>query len=164
MHKVVIIGGGPAGLTAAIYTARADLKPIVFEGGFLSSGELMMAGGQLMITTEVENFPGFPEGVTGPELVERCRTQAQKFGSEHRDEVIQEVDFTGFPLRLRTDSGWLETATVIIATGANARWLGIPSEQTYLNRGVSACANISAKSSRLKWATPRSASAAKARV
>ena len=140
MHKVVIIGGGPAGLTAAIYTARADLKPIVFEGGFLPSGELMMAGGQLMITTEVENFPGFPEGVTGPELVERCRAQAQKFGSEHRDEVIQEVNFSGFPLRLRTDSGWLETATVIIATGANARWLGIPSEQTYLNRGVSACA------------------------
>ena len=140
MHKVVIIGGGPAGLTAAIYTARADLKPLVFEGGFLPSGELMMAGGQLMITTEVENFPGFPEGVTGPELVERCRTQAQKFGSEHRDEVISEVDFSGFPLRLKTDSGWIETATVIIATGANAKWLGIPSEQVYLNRGVSACA------------------------
>lgn len=141
MHKVVIIGSGPAGQTAAIYTARARLDPILFEGGFLSSGDLMSSGGQLMITTEVENFPGFPEGVTGPELVERVRAQAKKFGTEHREDVIDEVDFSGFPLKLKTGAGeWIETATVIIATGANARWLGIPSEQTYMNRGVSACA------------------------
>ena len=140
MHKVVIIGSGPAGLTAAIYTARADLKPIVFEGGFIPTGELMTPGGQLMITSEVENFPGFPEGVTGPELVERCRKQAQRFGSEHREEAVEDVDFSGFPLKLRVGDAWIETATVIIATGASARWLGIPSEQTYMNRGVSACA------------------------
>lgn len=141
MHKVVIIGSGPAGLTAAIYSARADLQPIVFEGGFLASGELMTPGGQLMITSEVENFPGFPEGVTGPELVDKCRAQAQKFGSVHRDEAIEEVDFSGFPLRMRTNGDeWIEAATVIISTGANAKWLGIPSEKDYMNRGVSACA------------------------
>ncbi len=141
MHKVVIIGSGPAGQTAAIYTARANLAPIVFEGGFLHTGDLMTPGGQLMITTEVENFPGFPEGITGPELVDRCRRQSQRFGTEHRDDVIDEVDFSGFPLRLKTGSGeWLETATLIIATGANARWLNVPGEQTYMNRGVSACA------------------------
>jgi len=141
MHKVVIIGSGPAGQTAAIYAGRARLDPVVFEGGFLSSGDLMTSGGQLMITSEVENFPGFPDGVTGPELVERCRAQARRFGADHREDVIDEVDFSGFPLRLRTGSGqWIETATVIIATGANARWLGIPSEQAYMNRGVSACA------------------------
>jgi len=140
MHKLVIIGSGPAGLTAAIYAARALLQPIVFEGGFLPTGELMTPGGQLMITTEVENYPGFPEGVTGPELVERCRKQAQRFGSVHRDEAVEEVDFTGFPLRLRVGTEWIEAATVIISTGANAKWLGIPSEQQYMNRGVSACA------------------------
>jgi thioredoxin reductase (NADPH) len=141
MHKVVIIGSGPAGQTAAIYTARARLEPIVFEGGFMPSGELMTPGGQLMITTEVENFPGFPEGITGPELVERCRKQAARFGAEHRDDVIEAVDVTGFPLKVKPSGGdWIETATLIIATGANARWLGLPSEQQYLNRGLSACA------------------------
>ncbi len=141
MHKVVIIGSGPAGQTAAIYAGRARLEPVVFEGGFLSTGDLMTTGGQLMITSEVENFPGFPQGVTGPELVERCREQAKRFGAVHREDVIDEVDFSGFPLRLKTGNGdWLETATVIIATGANAKWMGIESEQRYLNRGVSACA------------------------
>jgi thioredoxin reductase (NADPH) len=140
MHKLIIIGSGPAGQTAAIYAARAMLKPLVFEGGFLPTGELMTPGGQLMITTEVENYPGFPDGITGPELVERCRKQAQRFGSSHRDEAIEEVDFSGFPLRLRVGDEWLETATVLIATGANAKWLGIPSEVEYMNRGVSACA------------------------
>ncbi|MSP91465.1 MAG: thioredoxin-disulfide reductase [Myxococcales bacterium] len=140
MHKVVILGSGPAGLTAAIYTGRALLEPVVFEGGFHDTGELMTPGGQLMITTEVENFPGFPEGVTGPELVERCRKQAQRFGAVHRDEVIEEVDFSGFPLRLRASDGWVEAATVIVATGANARWLGCKGETEYQNRGVSACA------------------------
>jgi len=140
MHKVIIIGSGPAGLTASIYAARANLSPVVLEGGFLPSGELMTPGGQLMITSEVENYPGFPEGVTGPELVERCREQSKRFGADHRDSVAEEVDFSGFPLKVRVEGEWLEAATVIIATGANARWLGLPSEQHYLNRGVSACA------------------------
>jgi thioredoxin reductase (NADPH) len=140
LHKVVIIGSGPAGQTAAIYTARAMLEPLVFEGGFLSSGELMSPGGQLMITTEVENFPGFPEGITGPELVERCRHQAQRFGSRHRDEAVEEVDFSSWPLRLRVGDEWLRAATVIISTGANAKWLNCKGEKAYANRGVSACA------------------------
>ena len=141
VHKVVIIGSGPAGQTAAIYAGRALLQPVLFEGGFLTSGDLMTSGGQLMITSEVENFPGFPHGVTGPELVERCREQAKRFGTDHREDVIDEVDFSGFPLRLKTGGGeWIAAATVIIATGANAKWLGIESEQRYMNRGVSACA------------------------
>ena len=125
MHKVIIIGSGPAGLTAAIYAARANLEPVVLEGGFLPSGDLMTPGGQLMITSEVENFPGFPEGVTGPELVERCRAQSKRFGADHRDAVAEDVDFTGFPLKIFVEGTWLEAATVIIATGANARWLGL---------------------------------------
>ena len=140
MQKVIIIGSGPAGLTAAIYTGRAKLEPLVLEGGFLPAGDLMTPGGQLMITTEVENFPGFPEGVTGPDLVDRCRAQAQRFGSEHMDAVAEEVDFSGFPLKVKVDGQWIETATVIIATGANARWLGVPGEERLTNRGVSACA------------------------
>jgi len=140
MEKLIIIGSGPAGLTAAIYAARAQLAPIVLEGGFLPSGDLMTPGGQLMITTEVENFPGFPEGVTGPELVDKIRDQAKRFGSRHLDAPAEQVDFSGFPLKVMIEDEWVETATVIIATGANARWLGIPSEQKYMNRGVSACA------------------------
>jgi len=140
MEKLIIIGSGPAGLTAAIYAARAQLAPIVLEGGFLPSGDLMTPGGQLMITSEVENFPGFPEGVTGPELVDKIRDQAKRFGSRHLDAAAEEVDFSGFPLKVKIEEEWVETATVIIATGANARWLGLPSEQKYMNRGVSACA------------------------
>ena len=140
MHKVIIIGSGPAGLTAAIYAARANLAPLVLEGGFLPSGDLMTPGGQLMITSEVEKFPGFPEGITGPELVDRCRLQAQRFGSVHRDSVAEDVDFSGFPLKVLVEGEWLQSATVIIATGANARWLGLDSETKYQNRGVSACA------------------------
>ena len=140
MEKLIIIGSGPAGLTAAIYAARAQLEPIVLEGGFLPTGDLMTPGGQLMITTEVENFPGFPEGVTGPELVDKIRDQAKRFGSRHLDAAAEEVDFSGFPLKVKIEDEWVETATVIIATGANARWLGLESEKTYMNRGVSACA------------------------
>ncbi len=140
MRKVIIIGSGPAGLTAAIYTARAELEPLVLEGGFLPAGELMTPGGQLMITTEVENYPGFPDSVTGPELIDRCRAQSKRFGSEHKDAVAEEVDFSGFPLKVKVEGEWLETATVIIATGANARWLGVPGEERLTNRGVSACA------------------------
>lgn len=140
IRKMIIIGSGPAGLTAAIYAARANLAPLVLEGGFLPSGELMQPGGQLMITSDVENYPGFPEGVTGPELVEKFRAQSERFGSEHRYAVAEDVDFTGFPLKVQVEGEWLEAATVIIATGANARWLGLPSEEAYMNRGVSACA------------------------
>ena len=140
MEKVIIIGSGPAGLTAAIYAARAQLEPLVLEGGFLPNGDIMTPGGQLMITTDVENFPGFPEGITGPDLVEKTREQAKRFGSRHQDAVAEQVDFSGFPLKVMVEGEWLETATVIISTGANARWLGLPSEQTYMNRGVSACA------------------------
>ncbi|HAN32427.1 MAG TPA: thioredoxin-disulfide reductase [Myxococcales bacterium] len=140
MEKVIIIGSGPAGLTAAIYSARAQLEPLVLEGGFLPSGEIMTPGGQLMITTDVENFPGFPEGITGPDLVEKTREQAKRFGSRHRDAVAEQVDFSGFPLKVMVEGQWLEAATVVISTGANARWLGLPSEQKYMNRGVSACA------------------------
>ncbi len=140
MRKVIIIGSGPAGLTAAIYTARAKLQPLLLEGGFLPAGELMTPGGQLMITSEVENFPGFPESITGPELIDRCRAQSKRFGTEHRDAVAEDVDFSGFPLKVLVEGEWLETATVIIATGANARWLGIPGEERLMNRGVSACA------------------------
>ena len=100
MRKVIIIGSGPAGLTAAIYTARAKLQPLLLEGGFLPAGELMTPGGQLMITSEVENFPGFPESITGPELIDRCRAQSKRFGTEHRDAVAEDVDFSGFPLKV----------------------------------------------------------------
>jgi thioredoxin reductase (NADPH) len=131
--RVVIVGSGPAGLTAAIYAARASLKPIVIGG--------VPAGGQLMITTDVENFPGFPEGIQGPELVERIRTQALRFGTEFIDDRVVSVDFSRRPFRLTLGTqGTLEADSVILATGANARWLKLPSEQRLLGHGVSACA------------------------
>jgi thioredoxin reductase (NADPH) len=131
--RVVIVGSGPAGLTAAIYTARANLKPIVVGG--------VPAGGQLMITTDVENFPGFPEGIQGPELVERVRAQAIRFGAEFIDDRVAAVDFRQRPFRLNLGSqGTLQADSVILAVGANARWLNLPSEQKLLGHGVSACA------------------------
>ncbi len=131
--RVVIVGSGPAGLTAAIYAARANLKPIVVGG--------VPAGGQLMITTDVENFPGFPDGIQGPELVERIRGQAIRFGTEIIDDRVTAVDFGRRPFRLElgTESA-LEADSVILATGANARWLNLPSEQKLKGHGVSACA------------------------
>jgi len=136
MHKVIIIGSGPAGHTAAIYAARANLKPVLIEGQVRGG----VAGGQLMVTTEVENFPGFPEGVKGPELMELFKKQSERFGTEIISADVERVEFNGHPFRLCTDSTTYEAQSVIIATGARARWLDLPSEQQLLNRGVSACA------------------------
>jgi thioredoxin reductase (NADPH) len=132
MRNVVIIGSGCAGNTAAIYTARANLKPLVVAGH--------EPGGQLSITTLVENYPGFPEGVDGPVLVENMKSQAQNFGAEFIHGSVIEVDFSRRPFRLNIEGEWIETRTVIIASGASARWLGLPSEKKLIGRGVSSCA------------------------
>ena len=132
VHDVIILGSGPAGLTAAIYAARADLHPVVIAG--------RQSGGQLMLTSEVENFPGFPEGVMGPELMDRMRQQAEKFGAEFVDEDASAVDFSERPLTVIAEDIKYEARSVIIATGASARWLGLPSEARLMGRGVSSCA------------------------
>jgi thioredoxin reductase (NADPH) len=131
-HKLIIIGSGPAGLTAALYAARANLSPVVFEG--------IQPGGQLTITTEVENFPAFPNGILGPELMELFRRQAHKFGAVSVFSDVVKVDFSSHPFRMWTDKEEFSADAVIVATGASARWLGIPSEVEYLGYGVSACA------------------------
>lgn len=136
VENVVIIGSGPAGFTAAIYAGRANLKPVVFEG-FQMGG---IPGGQLMTTTEVENFPGFPEGITGPKLMERMKLQAQRWGAELYTEDVQSVDLTQRPFVIRSDEREVKAHTVVIATGATAKRLGLPSEQQFWSRGVSACA------------------------
>lgn len=130
--KVVIIGSGPAGLTAAVYAARANLAPIVFAGH--------MYGGQLMLTTEVENYPGFAEGIMGPELMEAFRAQAERFGSAIHNLDVTAVDFTRRPFGVRTDEDEYTADTVIVATGASARWLNVPGEARLRGRGVSTCA------------------------
>ena len=132
MRNVIIIGSGCAGNTAAIYTARANLKPLVVGGH--------EAGGQLSLTTLVENFPGFPEGINGPDLVENMRKQAQNFGAEYVDGAVIEADFSSRPLRLSIEGDWIETRTAIVASGASARWLGLESEQALIGHGVSSCA------------------------
>ncbi len=137
MENVIIIGSGPAGLTAAIYAARANLKPLLIEG-VIAGGQ---TGGQLMITTEVENFPGFPEGIKGPELVELLRKQAERFGTRFQLADVESLDLSkGSPFTLTADGQTHQTKSVILATGASARWLGLPSEKELQNRGVSACA------------------------
>lgn len=131
--KCLIIGSGPAGYTAAIYAARANLKPILLEGP--------MPGGQLTTTTDVENFPGYPKGVTGPQLMEDLRSQAQRFDADIRTGLATAADFSNRPFTVTVDgSDTIEAETVIISTGASARYLGLPDEQKYLGMGVSACA------------------------
>jgi thioredoxin reductase (NADPH) len=131
-HKIVIIGSGPAGLTAALYAGRANLNPIVFEG--------IQPGGQLTITTEVENYPGFPNGVLGPELMDLFRKQAQKFNATTLFKDVTKVDFSCRPFRLYVEEEEYFADAVIIATGASAKLLGLPSEREYMGYGVSACA------------------------
>ncbi len=132
MRNVVIVGSGCAGNTAAIYTARANLKPLVVSGH--------EPGGQLSLTTLVENFPGFPEGINGPDLVENMKKQAQNFGAEFLHGAVIEADLSQRPFRLNIDGEWIETRTTILASGASARWLGLESEQKLIGHGVSSCA------------------------
>jgi len=133
MEKVIILGTGAAGLTAAIYTARANLSPLVLEG--------LQPGGQLTTTTEVENFPGFEDGVDGTELMNRMRKQAERFGTRFDYALVEKVDFSKRPYTLITDGGvTFEAQTVIIATGASAKYIGLPSEQKLIGRGVTSCA------------------------
>ena len=131
-EKVVIVGSGPAGLTAAIYAARAGLDPLMVEG--------MERGGQLMITTDVENYPGFPDGIMGPELMEQMRKQAERFGTRIISSNVTEVDFSSKPYAVRVGSDEYTAEAVIISTGASARWLGVPGEEKLRGFGVSACA------------------------
>ena len=132
MRNVVIVGAGCAGNTAAIYAARAGLNPVVLEG--------LEPGGQLSLTTEVENFPGFPEGIMGPELVENMKKQAQRFGAEYMPVKLTEAQLGKRPFRLNIDGDWIETRTLIVASGASARWLNLDSEQKLIGKGVSSCA------------------------
>jgi thioredoxin reductase (NADPH) len=132
VRNVIILGSGCAGNTAAVYTARAGLNPLVVVGH--------EPGGQLSVTTEVENFPGFPEGIFGPELVENIKKQAERFGAEYMWGTVHEADLSKRPFRVNVDGEWQEARTVIVATGASARWLGLPNEQKLIGHGVSSCA------------------------
>jgi len=131
-EKVLVVGSGPAGLTAAIYAARADLDPLMIEG--------MERGGQLMLTTEVENYPGFPEGIMGPELMDAMRQQAERFGTRIVSSDVSRVDLSSEPFKVWVGDDIYESESIIISTGASARWLGIPGESRLRGYGVSACA------------------------
>src|SRR5580698_5008290 len=132
IRNVVIMGSGCAGHTAALYNARANLKPLVVEGH--------EPGGQLSLTTSVENFPGFPGGINGPDLVENMQKQAEEFGAEYMYGTVTEADLKVSPFRINIDGEWHETRTLIIASGASAKWLGLPNEQKLIGHGVSSCA------------------------
>jgi len=132
LHDVIIIGSGPAGYTAAIYAARANLSVLMLQG--------YQVGGQLMLTSDVENYPGFEEGILGPPMMEKFEAQARRFGTELIPEDVISVDFSKRPFKVITDSGEYEARAIIISTGASAKWLGLPSEQRLQGRGVSACA------------------------
>jgi thioredoxin reductase (NADPH) len=132
IRDTVILGSGCAGLTAAIYTARAGLKPLVLEGH--------EPGGQLSMTTQVENFPGWPEGIQGPELIENMKKQAERFGASFQSAQLDRVELGAHPIKLHTSAGEIWTHTLIVASGASARWLGLPSEQALIGHGVSSCA------------------------
>jgi thioredoxin reductase (NADPH) len=132
VENLIIVGSGPAGLTAALYAGRADLSPLVFEG--------VQAGGQLMITTDVENYPGFPDGILGPELMDHFRKQAERFGARLVASDVTRVDFRTDPKRIWVGADEYLAKTVIVSTGATAKWLGIPGEERLTGRGVSACA------------------------
>lgn len=135
-RHMIIIGSGPAGYTAAIYASRAELQPLMIAGH--------RTGGQLMITTEVDNFPGFPEGIMGPEIMEHFRKQAERFGTQVLTTDVTRVDFSSQPFRVWTDTDEYTADSVIISTGASAMWLGIPGEEKLMGRGVSACATCDA--------------------
>lgn len=132
IENVIIIGSGPAGLTAAVYSARANLSPLMIEGE--------EAGGQLMITTEVENYPGFEHGVTGPDLISVMRKQAQRFGTRFITRNVTKIDYSVYPYKVFVGTQEHLTKSIIVSTGASAKWLGIPSEKKFMSRGVSACA------------------------
>lgn len=131
-EKLVIVGSGPAGLTAAIYAARANLEPLVISGD--------QPGGQLMLTTDVDDFPGFDEGIQGPELMEKMRKQAERFGTRFLESYVESVNLKTNPFIINTEAEAIKSYSLILATGASAKWLGIPSEQKLIGRGVSACA------------------------
>ncbi|MGF1465431.1 MAG: thioredoxin-disulfide reductase [Sandaracinaceae bacterium] len=136
-RNVIIIGSGPAGLTAAIYAARANLEPLCIEGLMMDG---MIPGGQLMLTTDVENYPGFPDAVTGPDMMKKFRDQAERFGTEFLTADVDRVDFSERPYKCWVGEDVYEAHAIIIATGASARWLGLESEKLLQNKGVSACA------------------------
>ena len=136
VRELIIVGGGPAGYTAALYAARADLEPLVIEG--------FQWGGQLMITSDVENYPGYADGVMGPEMMADFRRQAERFGAEFITDDVTKVDFSEQPLRVWVGGDEYQARSVIVATGASARWLGIESEEQHKGRGVSACATCDA--------------------
>src|SRR5262245_47287257 len=143
-YKVVIVGSGPAGLTAALYASRANLEPLVVEGG--GGDPTDVPGGQLMLTTDVDNYPGFPDGILGPELMKKMRKQAERFGTEFATGTVTEASLRGRPLKLTLQEGSLTAETLIVATGAAARWLGLPEELSFRTQwgGVSACATCDA--------------------